>query len=139
MSTFEDRPLFDPDQADAPTRTYGAAAELYRPKPAKATPPAAKSEAQTRRDAGAGLAENSVDTRWRLAAEHAITQLAASGAVFTSDDVHDRIGSPPGHRNAVGGVFIAASKRGEIRPVGYRNSRRPEAHARPVREWVGVR
>lgn len=90
------------------------------------------------RDRGAKLAENSVHTGWRLAAEATIRRLAARGVVFTSDDVCQIAGRPPGHANAVGGLFIAASRRGEIQPAGYRPSQRPEAHARILRCWRGA-
>ncbi len=90
------------------------------------------------RDRGAKLAENSVHTGWRLAAEAAIASLAASGRLFTAEDVRDRVGSPPGHHNALGGLFIAAARRREIVAGGYQPSTRTEAHARILRCWRGA-
>ncbi len=95
-------------------------------------------DALASRDHGAQLAADSVHTSWRLAAEAVIRRLAARGGVFTSDDVCEIVGRPPGHGNAVGGLFIAASRRGEIQPAGYRPSQRPEAHARILRCWRGA-
>ncbi len=94
---------------------------------------------RSRRDAGARLAENSVHTSWRLAAEEAIRRLAATGRLFTSDDLHDAVGDPPGHVNSIGSLFLTAARRGEIVADGYRTSARAEAHARPVRLWRGTR
>ncbi len=99
---------------------------------AQATP-----DPRTRRDRGARLAENSAHTSWRLAAEATLRRLAASGREFTTDDVHAAVGSPPGHHNALGGLFIAAARRREIVPTGYRPSARPEANRRAVRTWRG--
>ena len=95
-------------------------------------------EAKARRDAGAKVAELSVHTSWRLAAEATIVRLARSGVEFTSDDIHEAVGDPPAHHNAIGGLFIAASRRREIEAVGYRQSTRPVANARPVRLWRGT-
>lgn len=122
--------LFDYDHG------YGAAAELRRPTRRRATRTA--DDGAAARDLGADLAANSVHTGWRVAAEAAIDRLAATGRQFTADDVRDRVGGPPGHHNALGGVFIAAARRGQIRPVGYRASDRRQAHRRPIRTWVGV-
>lgn len=96
-------------------------------------------EARAARDVGAQMAADSAHTSWRLAAEAAIRRLAGAGGLFTADDVHNAVGGPPGHVNAVGGLMIGAAKRGIIVADGYRQSSRPEAHARAVRTWRGVR
>lgn len=94
-------------------------------------------QARQERDTGAGQAHNAVHSHWRVAAEEAIRRLADTGREFTVEDVTDRIGPPPGHHNAIGGAFIAASKRGEIQAVGYRQATRRSAHARVIRVWRG--
>lgn len=95
-------------------------------------------EGRARRDVGARAAENAAHTIWRVAAECAIDELAADGRDFDADDLHDRVGGPPGHRNAVGSLFLTAARDGKIRHVGYRQSRRPDAHARVIRVWRGA-
>ena len=89
------------------------------------------------RDAGAKNALLSAHTSWRIAAEAVLEELAKSGIEFTADDVRARVGRPPGHDNALGGLFIGAAKREEIVAVGFRVSTRREAHARPIRVWRG--
>lgn len=95
-------------------------------------------DGRQRRDAGAALAGDSVHTSWRLAAEHTIGQLAAAGFNFCADDVTGVVGAAPGHRNALGGLLLAAARRGDIVPVGYRQSGRVEARARALRVWRGA-
>ncbi len=95
-------------------------------------------DGRQRRDAGAHLAEQSAHTSWRLAAEHTIGQLAAAGFDFTADDVTGVVGAAPGHKSALGALFLAAARRGEIVPVGYRQSGRVEARARALRVWRGA-
>jgi len=107
-------------------------AELMRL--AQATP-----DPRSSRDTGANLAENSLHTSWRVAAERVIRRLASSGREFSSDDLHDALGDPPGHRSSIGSLFLTAAKRGEIVAVGYRQSSRPEANARAIRTWQGRR
>lgn len=95
-------------------------------------------DAGQRRDDGAAAAVNAVHTTWRVGAEAALKRLIYSGRPFTADDLHELVPEPPGHHNAVGGLFIGAARRGEIEAVGYRQSDRPEAHRRPVRVWRGT-
>lgn len=85
------------------------------------------------RDERSRLALDTSDP-WTLAAEEALEDLRASGAAFTAEDVRARAGTPP-HPNALGGLFIGASKRGEIVKVGYRLASRTVAHARPLAVW----
>lgn len=90
------------------------------------------------RDVGAERAGLSVHTFWRLAAEKHIGRLAESGDEFTSDQLHQAVGAPPGHASSVGALFLTAAKRDLIEAVGYRRSARPEAHARIVTVWRGT-
>lgn len=96
-------------------------------------------EARQRRDHGAQFAEWSLDSRWRLACEHAIADLAASGREFTADDVTDRIGPALGSATGgMGAMFRKMVTAGVIQPVGYRQSRRAERHGSVVRVWRGA-
>ena len=63
-------------------------------------------------DAVAQLVADSLHMAWLLSAESAIAELAWARPAFTADDVHELVGSPPGHGNAVGGPFISAARRG---------------------------
>lgn len=95
-------------------------------------------DGRVRAEAGMQTAEHAVDTRWRLAAEVALARLAATGREFDADDLRDIVGPPLGAPSAIGAVFNHASKQKLITHVGWRTSRRPEAHARPLRTWRGV-
>jgi hypothetical protein len=69
----------------------------------------------------------------------AIHELACCGGQFTSDDVHDRLGEwTPTHPNSMGSAIHSAVTTGIIVRVGYRQSRRPEAHARVVGIYRGA-
>lgn len=89
---------------------------------------------------GATNAELSLHTGWRLWAETALAQLAATGRSFTADDLRAIVGDPPDgeHVNGIGGMFLRASRDGSIEFVGYKTSTRPEARGRPVRVWRGA-
>jgi hypothetical protein len=89
-------------------------------------------------DAGMAVAENALDSRWRVAAQLEISRLAASGMPFSADDLRDRVGDPIGSPSGIGSLFRAASKAKEIVPCGWVESRRPAAHSRPLRLWRGV-
>jgi hypothetical protein len=63
----------------------------------------------------------------------AAIHVLACGPDFTSDDLHAALGEwTPTHPNSVGAAFHAATRAGIIVRVGYRQSARPEAHARIV-------
>lgn len=96
-------------------------------------------EARRRRDEGRTRARTAAWPGWKIAVERAITKLAASGREFTSDDVRRLAGEPLGTSpHALGGLIAAAAQRGEIIAVGFRQSTRPAAHARPIRIWRGA-
>lgn len=61
------------------------------------------------------------------------------GATFTADTLTGALGRPHGPSGAaVGAVFKASSKRGEIRCVGFTPSLRPDRHRNMVRIWERV-
>lgn len=96
-------------------------------------------EGRRLRDEGAQQALDGADTRARLAGEKAIRDLARSGREFTSDDVHELVGHPLGASTAVmGSLFLTSAQAGLIEHVGYRQSRRREAHGRVVKTWRGT-
>jgi hypothetical protein len=74
---------------------------------------------------------------WRSCADQGIATLAASGRPFTADDVR-ALGIPdPTSPKAWGARFLAASRSGLIRRVGYVPSRRASVHAHPIAQWQG--
>lgn len=96
-------------------------------------------EGRRRRDDGARVAEWATDVAWKVAADQAIVDLAATGRLFDAEDVRRIVGAPvAASPNAFGARFNAARARGVIVPVGYRTAQRPEAHGRPVRTWRGA-
>ena len=74
-----------------------------------------------------------------VAGEEAIRKLARTGRPFTAEDVRALVGGPLGCRPPVlGALFLAAAKRGEIEPCGFRQATRPEARRRVLRVWRGA-
>ena len=70
---------------------------------------------------------------WMTAAEKALEALAASGQLFTSDDLAIRVGMPtPRHRMSA--VFGIARRDNKITPVGTRRGR----DGWVLQVWVGV-
>jgi hypothetical protein len=97
-------------------------------------------EAMRQRDLGIELVLER-RSAYRSKVEDAIASLAASGREFGSDDVRTIAGDPPRgvSTNLTGALFIAASKAGLIRPVGFGYSARVVGHHNLTRRWVGVR
>lgn len=98
--------------------------------------------AEAARDEAMARADGHADPLWRDAAMRVIRSLAASGAEFTTDEVWSalaRSGHVTHEPRALGALMVQAGKAGIVKPTDrYRNSRRVECHARPVRVWVGV-
>ena len=91
-----------------------------------------------RRDRGV-QARGQRDPLFHAHAMAAIHELACCGGEFTSDDVHDRLGGwTPTHVNSLGSAIHAAVSSGIIERVGYRQSTRPEAHARVIAVYRGA-
>ena len=84
------------------------------------------------RDAGIQAARDHADEEWKSKAWIALGALAVWGQPFTTDDVIERTGLPPGHRNIIGALIITAIKRGLIERVGDAHAKRPASHARRV-------
>lgn len=91
------------------------------------------------RDA-AYMAEIAIHRGWHVAAQKAMTQLAATGEPFTAHDFRELLGdAKPHHPNTIGSFFRHARKDGLIKPTGrFVESPTPSRHAAAVREWVGT-
>lgn len=75
---------------------------------------------------------------WRPKAEAALDQLIRSGSPFTADDLRALVDEPPDHPNQVGALIMGASRRGEIRKLGYRQSRVKSRQAGSLALWVAA-
>jgi hypothetical protein len=83
-------------------------------------------------------AKQAADPGWYRAAVSAVLMCSELGVPFTSDDVWVRI--PEEFRTkeprALGSVMRLLSEQGVIEATGqWRESSRPQAHARPMRVW----
>lgn len=98
-------------------------------------------EGRQRRDEGVEAAGSTVPavlaSAWKVKAAEAMEELIRYGSHFSADDLVAIAGMPP-RPNMLGGVFISARKAGLIRPAGYTQATRPEAHARVQRTWAGA-
>lgn len=101
-------------------------------------------EARRDRDTKAARALDTPEVReWKERARKAIDALAAAGRPFTVDAVLEAAGLPKGRvhmnaNNAVGALFLAASRQGMIRQTGRRvPTTRRTNNGRYVAEWVG--
>jgi hypothetical protein len=66
----------------------------------------------------------------------AAARLALERHEITADEVRAVVPIPPGIKPVVvGAVFRDLADAGIIRRIGYRNSKRPAAHARPLAVW----
>ena len=95
------------------------------------------------RDAGAEQAWQAALFTWRSMATTILEDLAASGQPFTADDLIFRAGLPNAQavnrNNAVGSLFLHASKTGMIVETGRRvPSARRGNHGRRLTEWIGA-
>lgn len=93
-------------------------------------------EAAKARDAGIAMAASGVSTAWRSAAREAIRNRSVALDDFTADDVLEALSSagvPLTGVNlaALGPIFLAAARAGEIRKTG---SLRPSRFARRHRD-----
>ena len=71
-----------------------------------------------------------------LAGRRALLELLLRDEVATMDDVRDVVTVPAQvNPTVLGAVPNVLARAGIIEAVGYRQSRRPESHARPIRVW----
>lgn len=89
---------------------------------------------QTLRDEGIAKVEAASDDQDRAVIDQAIRVVAERGRPFSANDVRPLL--PAGIRPAlVGARFMAASRRREIRKLGWVPSTDPGTHAHPIALW----
>ena len=93
----------------------------------------------TRDKAIAQVATNT-DPTWATETMLIIKQIATNTFDFTTDDIWQALSEAslptPHEPRALGALMIAAHRAGLITPTDrYRQSKRPECHARPIRVW----
>jgi len=92
------------------------------------------------RDKAIDQVEDNADEQWFTEAMEGVRWLAQQSTLFTTDDVWEYLAGIPevkthDHR-AMGAVMQKAQKLGWISPTErYWQSKRPVAHARPIRVW----
>ena len=87
------------------------------------------------RDEGMERVDAATPTEWKETTADIILHLAQTKQTFTTDDVWERVTKPLNPR-ALGPVMKLAQKSGWIEPTSeFISSKRPVAHARPVRVW----
>lgn len=92
------------------------------------------------RDAALATVAAATPGAWRMSALDAIYHLARTVPAFTTDDVwellHAQAVPAPPEARALGAIMREACSLGVIASTdGYRQSCRPQCHARPVRVW----
>lgn len=90
--------------------------------------------ARRERDDAVALVESSADDQDRKVIDQAIRAVAQSGKPFSANDIRPVL--PRVRAALIGARFLAASKRGEIRKVGFVQSTDPGTHAHPVALWI---
>lgn len=97
-------------------------------------------ELEDARSKGQAAALAAASQSWRQDAEAALSDLAASGRVFTAEDLRRVAGDAPGpSQNSFGALFAAASRAGMIEAVGITTASRDVAAGHVLRQWRGAR
>ena len=83
---------------------------------------------------------NNADQTWLTSCYNVIVQIATTTDTFTTDNIWQALKNAalptPHEPRALGALMIAAHRAGLIAPTDrYRQSKRPECHARPIRVW----
>jgi hypothetical protein len=81
-----------------------------------------------------------LDQEWCETAYGLVYALAKKGEPFTSEDVTDELGPPPGGSDprALGGILRAAREAKLIMATGWTSARRKSRHKAPIRIWKGT-
>lgn len=143
MTKYHDQPCTNCGHDDRHSTIAGCTADMgkgYCPCVAYARRYEGAAEGQRRADEGAQAALNSggfTMSDWRIKAAQALEGLVSSRREFTAEDVTAQAGVAPSP-TAIGGMIRGLAQSGRIRAVGYTRATRREAHARPVRIWVGT-
>ena len=95
-------------------------------------------EGRRRRDEGTNQATNGAHPWVKANLERHLDRWISSGVPFTSDDLRRDAEPIATNPNLVGALIRQASASGRIRMVGWRESSRPEARGRAVRQWQAV-
>lgn len=82
----------------------------------------------------AALNQRNIKSFWDVKATGAMIHFVNSVKKFTSEDIHERAGSPE-IPNAMGALFLWASQNNLIKCVGFKKSSRKSAHARSLKVW----
>ena len=82
----------------------------------------------------------STDPKWFAECYRIVVATATNTNDFTTDDIWQALADAqlptPHEPRALGALMIAAHRAGLIAPTDrYRQSKRPECHARPIRVW----
>lgn len=97
------------------------------------------SEGEILRDEGIRRVSENHDPHglYHEAVYKAVIALCAREVEFTSEDVREIAGDPPGHHNLFGASFRKAITKAQPAAVGGTTAKRPEAHARFLRVYRG--
>jgi hypothetical protein len=92
------------------------------------------------RDDALARVRNNADPNWWNTCYNIVINTATTTNTFTSDDIWQALTDAqlptPREPRALGSVLAAAHRAGIITPTdSYRQSRRTECHARPIRVW----
>jgi len=92
------------------------------------------------RDKAIARAATNTDPAWAAETMLIIKHIATNTFDFTTDDIWQALATTslptPHEPRALGALMIAAHRAGLIAPTDrYRQSQRPECHARPIRVW----
>ena len=91
------------------------------------------------RDEAVACVARAAPADWMKLAHAVVIRLASSGHAFTTDEVWAALPNCPLEKRAMGAVMLKAKRAGAVVATGrFPNSSRPENHAWPVRQWVGV-
>ena len=87
-------------------------------------------------------AEAAADEGWLRCARSELKALIEAGEPFTTDHIWyrlERLGVTTHEPRALGALIRQAAKASLIQRQGYTPTTRPEAHARPIPVWCGVK
>lgn len=100
-----------------------------------------KTKGQILRDKGIKTVTENSQGIWKDTAYAILCKRASKKGSFNYDDIEqqilDEVG-PPHHPNAIGALMRHALQEKIIVEAGYRQARRPSAHARNVKIYVGI-
>lgn len=89
------------------------------------------SAGEAARDAAIERVTGAADPDWKRSACEAVERLCRLGEDFTTDEVLEICGPPPGDPRAMTIVSAHVRRTGLAEPAGYRKSRHAACHARP--------